>query len=191
MPHSKTPHAPHEINDELSRLLEAENEAYKAHECEPITQAYRRTQDDMLEAIKAIGEQGGSEEILESEKMLVIEERDFLPRTKREITSYSRVLEQLTTTKTLLTLVRDHKEYAMIAQAFGKRGCVHGVPKDAARWFFKDHQKWLARKFLRSRMTKTEVASIETRQENLQIAEKAYDALQRQALGLSPLARKA
>lgn len=191
MPHSKTPHAPHEIDDELSRLLEAENEAYKAHECEPITQAYRRIQDDMLEAIKAIGEHGDSDEILVLEKMHIIEERDFLPRTKRESAVYARVLEQLATTEILFALARDHKKYAMIAQAFGKRGCVHGVPKDAARWFFKDHQKWLARKFLRSRMTKTEVASIETRQENLQIAEKAYDALQRQALGLSPLARKA
>jgi len=65
------------------------------------------------------------------------------------------------------------------------------LPKDAARWFFKDHQKWLSKKFLRSRITKTEVEIIETRQENLRIAEVAYDALQRHALGLSPLVRKA
>jgi len=184
MPHSKTPHAPHEIDDEFTRLLKAENEAYKALECEPVSQAYRRNQDDMLEALKAIGEQGDSEEILGSEKMFVMQERDLFPRTKPEITSYNRVLEQLTSTEALFSLVRDHKKYSMIAQAFGKRGCIHGVPKDAARWFFKDHHKWLARKFLRPRMTKTEVAMIETRQENLRMAEVAYDALQRQALGL-------
>ncbi len=75
-------------------------------------------------------------------------------------------------------------------KAFGTRACVHAVPKDAARWFFKDHHTWLSKKFFRPRITETEVATIETRQENLRIAEEAYDALQRQALGLSPLVRR-
>lgn len=184
MTHPTTPLTPEERAAEIERLFKEEYELCEALEREPATQAYRRVQDNMLEALKAIGEHSESDEILESEKMLVIEERYFLPRTKRESAAYARVLEQLATTEALFTLVRDHKKYAMIAQAFGKRGCVHGVPKDAARWFFKDHQKWLTRKFLRSRMTKTEVETIETRQANLRIAEQAYDALQRQALGL-------
>lgn len=181
MTHPTTPLTPEERAAEIERLFKEEHELCEALEREPATQAYRRTQDRMLETIIALGKRGNSEEILESEEMLIIEERDFLPRTKRENAAYARVLEQLATTKMLFALVRDHKKYAMIAEAFGKRGCIHGVPKDAARWFFKDHQKWLARKFLRPRMTKTEVAIIETRQENLRIAETSYDALQRQA----------
>jgi hypothetical protein len=184
MTHPTTPLTPEERAAEIERLFKEKHELREALEREPATQAYRRAQDRMLETTIAAGKQGNSKDILELERMHIFEERDYLPRTKRESASYTRVLEQLATTEALFALIRDHKKYAMIAQTFGKRGCVHGVPKDAARWFFKDHQKWLARKFLRSRMTKTEVTIIETRQENLRIAEKAYDVLQRKALGL-------
>ena len=83
-----------------------------------------------------------------------------------------------------LEIVRSPDRYRSLDKLFQRqRNRRQGLPDDEARQFFRAHNARLLNQD-RSRLTNEEKRTLEARRSNLRVAEKAYIALQREALGL-------
>lgn len=175
----------------LQIALLKERAAYVAREDSPGAEDYRASQAKLLDVVKAVGREGSIEAIIAAEKSILINERQFYGDSAGMRGSLDTALKDIADLEKHVVTMRTPKAYATLAGHFGHpRNQRSGLPLDGARKAIAAHDTRLLNSD-KSRLTETERRTLDVRRANLRIAEKAYVAMQRQALGVpSPAPKK-
>ena len=157
-----------------------------AKERTPTSEAHRKSQTDLLETLKYIGQNGDVQTILSAEKSILNNELRQYGNSKGMNSSLSVAINDLTHAEKHLKIVNDPKRYAEVDELFQRpKNRRSGVPYDEARQFFSSHSTRLLNQD-RSRLSDTEKKSINARRTNLRKAEKVYISLQQNVLKIEP-----
>lgn len=175
----------------LGRALLGERVAYLAREDSPGAEDYRTAQAKLLEVVKAVGRNGGISAIIAAEKAILLNERKLYADSSGMRGSLDAAFKDIDDMEKHVVTLQAPKAYKALAGHFehprNQRG---GLPLDGGRKALTAHDTRLLNTD-KSRMTETERRTLDVRRANLRIAEKAYVAMQRQALGLpSPTLKK-
>ena len=170
--------------DVLANRLAQEWMGFAARERSRGSREYREAQGELLSAVTAVGRTGSMDTILAAERAILDNELRQYGNSARVRQSMNVGLTELAGAEHHLEIVRSPDRYRSLDKLFQRpRNRRQGLPHDEARQFFRAHNARLLNQD-RSRLTNEEKRTLEGRRSNLRVAEKAYIALQRDALGL-------
>lgn len=171
--------------DNLADIMIEEHAAYVARERSHGARQYRKEQETLLKTVKSIGKSGDIELIFAAERSILQNERRLYGNSPSMTNSLNAALQELPVAQKLVGKVKDPQTYQAVAESYSlPKSRIGGVPRDEARQFLNSHNTRLLN-LDKSRLTEVEKKIVRARRENIRTAEKAYTALQRQALGLS------
>jgi hypothetical protein len=174
----------------LNLRLVAEHAAWTERENTPSAEIYRKSQVNVLDAVKALGQEGNITAILSAEKMILDNELRLYGNSSGMRKSLGAALHELKQAEKHRKMVKDKDSYALVDSLFQRPKNRHGgLTYDEARQFFSAHKTRLLNQD-RSRLSETEKQTLKVRRSNIRIAEKAYITLQQQALGIDPSRKK-
>ena len=133
----------------------------------------------------AISREGEVEQLLELERMLLVQEREHLAGSVAMATSLGNAIKELDIALEVVERVRDPVLYKReIDGAFSlDKNRVGGLPRDEARQFFRSHLARLGN-LDKGRLSDSERDVLKARMFNIRAAEHQYRKLQEQALGI-------
>lgn len=143
----------------------------------------KQNKQEILSGLREI-RKFGLEGIIAAEKTIVAAEFRDHANSKNMAASLSDALEELTAIETHIRLVGDPKAYGHInaSCAQHKLRDTRDLPKDGARRSFRSHDTRLGN-YDKAKSDDLEKEIIQTRQQNIRIAEKRYIERQEKALG--------
>ncbi len=169
----------------LRHLLTSQRTAREAHAQTPAAQNLRILRTRFRGHLKNIGTAGNLEEILGSERVILIMDRYYCANQKTAVSSAENALAGIHSAGRMLDRVRDRALYKKVVDAYFTlpKNRISGLPLDEARQHFRSHRLRLLN-LLRTYLDRWQVMMIDERRRNLRIAEKLYIELQRNALGV-------
>jgi len=175
-----------DLVDKLNFKLVDEQAAYFLLHRTPEAQKLREIQADLYKDVKAIGKTDDVASILNAEKILYQNELRHFANSAPQRTSLKTGLEELANAQKALPLVHDKALYEAVNISHGQRkDRINGVPKDAVQKFLASNRTRLLN-MDKSRLSPIEKKTINTRRNNMTIAQKAYTKLQQKSLGIVP-----
>jgi len=186
MTNSQNSSTPSRFLKDITERLAEEHVAYTAREAMPTARRYREVQNDLLTSVKDVGRSGDLSTIMAVEKAILKNELRLYGNSSGMKNSLGAALQELDQAQKHHGIVQDKARYASVDELFQRpRNRRSGLPYDEARQFFRAHKTRLLNQD-RSRLSETEKKTINARRSNIRTAEKAYIALQQQALGIAP-----
>ena len=122
--------------------------------------------------------------ILDIEQALLQKELTLVASSPAMTSSLNTAIKELDAALKLLEKVKSPNTYQELAAAYTlDKNQIRGLPRDEARQFFKSHQVRL-RNLDKGRLSDSERNVLSTRLYNIKSAERLYEQLQEQALGI-------
>ena len=140
---------------------------------------------ELAAAVVSVRERGDVVAILEAERALLRDEYDRFATTPTMKGSLEVALEEVEAALAMVKLVGDPSAYRSRVDETHqvRKHRIGDVPRDDARMFFRGHRSRLSN-LLKARGTDEEKAVLVARSTSMNAAERMYESLQREALGI-------
>lgn len=172
--------------NKLKKDMLDERASYVEHSLSLTKAIYQGSQIELLSTLKKIGKLGEVGMILQAERSLIENEREFYGNTPPMKKSLDNALSELNGAEITFAKIHIPKQYRKeVNDGYVSHKSRHlGLPLDETRQFLKSHKARLLN-LDKSRLDKGEKDVIEARRSNLRIAEANYIDLQIHALNAS------
>lgn len=144
---------------------------------------------DTLTTLKTIKLTKDLKLALGAEEMLLRQELAVYSNSPEQSNSITKAIEQLQGAKQSLNVVQDHESYQSATATYSSSRKEAGLPIDSFRDFLKSHSTRLTNR-MTGQLSVPEKNILRQRKENLGMVKEVYVAMQREALGLSPVNNK-
>ena len=140
---------------------------------------------DLAAAVVSVRDLGDVAAILEAERVLLRDEYDRFANTPAMKGSLEAALEEVDAALAMVKLVEEPSAYQQRVDETHRvrQRRIGDVPKDDARVFFRAHRSRLGN-LMKARGTDAEKAVLVARRSSVTVAERMYQSLQREALGI-------
>lgn len=172
----------------LNRVFLREKGLVDARDKTPEGLALKQSRQRLAGLIGDIGKSGDLDLIIAAERRFLENDLAEYVTSGAMRNSLKTALKELNDAQAIFPLVKNPSVYQAIDKSHAHhKSRIGGLPKDAARQFFNSNAARLLN-MDKSRLDKEEKAIVEGRKRNMRTADKLYEALQRQALGLASAA---
>ncbi|ACU89913.1 hypothetical protein [Desulfomicrobium baculatum] len=169
--------------DELFENLSRDWGLFQLKESSLEAVEFQKSLPATLTTYKQLEKSNSPELILAAEKLTLQQELATYANSAEMVSSINPDLKQLEEASGSLTLVQDKEAYAKAAHAFSAKRKQGGLPLDAFREFILSHTARLTNR-LKGTASVSEKNILRQRKDNLRAANKQYQNMQREALGL-------
>ena len=140
---------------------------------------------ELAAAVVSVRERGDVAAILEAERVLLRDEYDRFANTPTMKGSLEAALDEVNAALAMVKLVDDPPAYRSRVDETHRvrKHRIGDVPRDDARMFFRGHRSRLGN-LMKARGTDEEKAVLAARSASMRAAEKTYESLQHEALGI-------
>ncbi len=170
----------------FSDLVDYERDVLKDLYSPEFNRDLKRIRAGMQQVLKTVGDEGEIADILLSERIMALNDREHFANSAAMKTSLDNTLMEIEIAERMLRAINDPEEYRIIAKGFEHpRDSKRGVPVDNARKFFVSHTARLLNQD-KARLSDEEKAILSVRRRNIRRAKQIYEAMQRRALESKP-----
>lgn len=135
-----------------------------------------------LVAVKEVASSKDIYTILETERIILVQDLEYHGNSQEEISSIQTALHQYAEAQDSLETVKDGLAYQAGTKTYSSRHREGGLPIDSMREFLKSHTTRLSNR-LAAPLSVSEKNILRQRKENLKVAKELYIGMQREALG--------